>query len=195
MARPSHRQKILCEGMRVVHERGFAGASVRDIVRAAGVPQGSFSNHFASKEAFGLEVLELYFAESQALADATLRNTGLTPLARIAAYIDASIDRQRGDGMRNGCLMGNFSAEMGDHSEPIRQRLAQMQAEMQAALAACVAAAAAAGEIAPDSNAEALAGLIHAGLQGATLIAKTERSAAPLERLRDVLFATVLRRA
>ena len=57
MPKPSHREKILTEGLRVVHERGFAGASVRDIVQAAGVPQGSFTNHFASKEAFGLEVL------------------------------------------------------------------------------------------------------------------------------------------
>jgi integrase len=30
---------------------------VRDVVQAAGVPQGSFTNHFTSKEAFGLEIL------------------------------------------------------------------------------------------------------------------------------------------
>ena len=57
MPRPSHRAKILSEGLQVVHERGFGGASVRDIVHAAGVPQGSFTNHFTSKEAFGLEVM------------------------------------------------------------------------------------------------------------------------------------------
>src|SRR5882672_1420 len=55
MARESHKQKLLTEGLRVVHERGYGGASVRDIVAAAGVPHGSFTNHFASKEAFGLE--------------------------------------------------------------------------------------------------------------------------------------------
>ena len=58
MPRPSNREKILSEGLRVVHERGYAGASVRDIVHAAGVPQGSFTNHFATKEAFGLEILD-----------------------------------------------------------------------------------------------------------------------------------------
>src|SRR5690242_9670269 len=58
MPKPSHRETILTEGLRVVHERGFAGASVRDIIEAAGVPQGSFTNHFASKEAFCLEVLD-----------------------------------------------------------------------------------------------------------------------------------------
>ena len=61
MPRASTRERILTEGLRVVHERGFSGASVRDIVQAAGVPQGSFTNHFASKEAFGLEVIERLF--------------------------------------------------------------------------------------------------------------------------------------
>ena len=42
----------------VVHERGFAGASVRDILEVAKVPQGSFTNHFASKEAFCLEIAQ-----------------------------------------------------------------------------------------------------------------------------------------
>jgi TetR/AcrR family transcriptional repressor of nem operon len=31
---------------------GYNGTSVRDIVAAAGVPQGSFTNHFRTKEAF-----------------------------------------------------------------------------------------------------------------------------------------------
>ena len=61
MPKPSHREKLLTAGLEVVFERGYCGASVRDIVQAAGVPQGSFTNHFRSKEAFCLEVLERYF--------------------------------------------------------------------------------------------------------------------------------------
>jgi TetR/AcrR family transcriptional repressor of nem operon len=61
MPKPSNREQILKEGFRVVLERGYCGASVRDIVEAAGVPQGSFTNHFESKDAFCLEVLERYF--------------------------------------------------------------------------------------------------------------------------------------
>ena len=63
MAKPSNRERILTEGLRVVHAHGYAGASVRDIVQAAGVPQGSFTNHFTSKEAFGLEILEIVFRQ------------------------------------------------------------------------------------------------------------------------------------
>src|ERR1700716_2169409 len=102
MPKPSNREKILTEGLRVVHERGFAGASVRDIVQAAGVPQGSFTNHFASKEAFGLEVIALYFANGREVMPETLLNDSRPPLRRLAEYIDAGKDRLNQDSMRNG---------------------------------------------------------------------------------------------
>jgi TetR/AcrR family transcriptional repressor of nem operon len=57
MPKPSHREQLLKAGFKVVLERGYCGASVRDIVHAAGAPQGSFTNHFASKDAFCLELL------------------------------------------------------------------------------------------------------------------------------------------
>src|SRR5580658_3442005 len=62
MPKPSHREKLLEAGFDVVLERGYCGASVRDIVQAAGAPQGSFTNHFASKDMFCLELLNRYFA-------------------------------------------------------------------------------------------------------------------------------------
>src|SRR5580704_5207117 len=107
--KPSNREKLLSEGLRVVHERGY-GASVRDIVQAAGVPQGSFTNHFVSKEAFGLEVIDLYFARSLATMAETLRNDSLPPLQRLRAYIDTGKNRLNRVNMRSGCLFGNFTA-------------------------------------------------------------------------------------
>src|ERR1700704_6064589 len=101
MRKPSNRERILTQGLRVVHERGFAGASVRDIVQAAGVPQGSFTNHFASKEAFGLEVSELYLAAGREVMRDTLLNDALPPLQRLGGYIDAGMDRLNRDSMRN----------------------------------------------------------------------------------------------
>src|ERR1700684_2036189 len=93
MSKLSNRERILTEGLRVVHERGFANASVRDIVQAAGVPQGSFTNHFASKEAFGLEIIDIYSENTRRNIAATLRNDALDPLERLAAYIDLTEER------------------------------------------------------------------------------------------------------
>jgi AcrR family transcriptional regulator len=106
MARPSHREKLLHVGMQVVHARGFAGASVRDIVQAAGVPQGSFTNHFASKEAFGLEVIDL-FGHVRGLREIT---TSYQPLG---ADVPASAQQGRSvshPGQLSGQLVGPAAA-------------------------------------------------------------------------------------
>jgi TetR/AcrR family transcriptional repressor of nem operon len=193
MAKPSNREKILTQGLRVVHERGFAGASVRDIVQAAGVPQGSFTNHFASKEAFGLEVIELYLAAGREVMRDTLLNDALPPLQRLGGYIDAGMDRLNRDSMRNGCLFGNFTAEACEQSDAIRQRLLEIFAEVRGAIAYCLREAVSAGELPADFDCDEIAAFVVAALQGANLLAKAERSPAPVERLKRVLFSTVLR--
>lgn len=193
MAKPSNREKILAEGLRVVHARGFAGASVRDIVQAAGVPQGSFTNHFTSKEAFGLEIIDLYFADARELMHRTLRNDELPPLARLRGYIDATKARLNEDSMRNGCLFGNFTAEACDHSELIRQRLVEIFAEVQDAVADCLKAAVRAGELPADFKCDDVAGFVVSSLQGANLLSKAQRSPVPVDCFQQVLFSTVLR--
>jgi TetR/AcrR family transcriptional repressor of nem operon len=194
MPKPSHREKLLHVGMQVVHERGFGGASVRDIVQAAGVPQGSFTNHFTSKEAFGLEVIALYYASALENMRQTLRNDELPPLQRLRAYIDNGKNRLNKDSMKNGCLFGNFALEASDSSESIRLRLVEVFAEVQAAVAYCLRAAVKAGEISPATDCVEIAGFIVSSLQGANLLAKAQRSPVPVERFKEVLFASVLRR-
>ena len=52
MSKPSYREALLKAGLKVMFRAGYQAASVRDICAAAGVPQGCFTNHFRSKEAF-----------------------------------------------------------------------------------------------------------------------------------------------
>ena len=193
MPRPSHREKILTEGLRVVHERGFGGASVRDIVQAAGVPQGSFTNHFASKEAFALEIIDRYFATSREVIRHTLCNDSLPPLQRLAAYIDANIAHISENDTKNGCLFGNFAVEASEHSEPIRLRVVEVFVEVQKCVAYCVDAAVQLGELPANINGDTVAGFIVSSLQGAILLAKAQRDPAPVETFKTLLFSMVLR--
>ncbi|HEY7978767.1 MAG TPA: TetR family transcriptional regulator C-terminal domain-containing protein [Rhizomicrobium sp.] len=193
MERVSNREKILTEGLKVVHAQGFANASVRDIVAAAGVPQGSFTNHFESKEAFGLEILDLYFANNRAVMEETLLNDALDPLKRLRQWIDRNAARNECSGFRNGCLIGNFTAEAAAHSEAMRKRLIAIIAEIHAAIATCLKAAVKAGELPKGFDCSGTAEFIFTGLQGATLMAKAEGNAAPIDRFKKTLFAKVLR--
>ncbi len=192
MPRLSHWETLLHEGLRIVHERGFAGASVRDIVHAADVPQGSFTNHFASKEVFALEIIDLYLKSSRDVIRDTLHDLTRTPLARLAAYVDLNIARRSKNGVRHGCLLGNFAAEASEHSEAIRLRVVEIFAETQAAIASCLRDAVAAGELAAQTDCHELAGFIVSSLQGATLLGKAQRSGESERRFRQLLFSTVL---
>src|SRR5580658_6194954 len=165
MSRISNKDKILVNGLQVMLERGYVGASVRDIVEAAGVPQGSFTNHFESKEAFSLEILDIYFANSRVVIDETLRNDALPPLKRLRAYFDENISRIKNHDCKNGCLVGNFAAEASDHSEIIRKRLSEIYTELREAVAYCLKAAVKAGELPKSLRINEVANFIVTGLQ------------------------------
>ena len=61
---------------------------MRDICAAAGVPQGSFTNHFRSKEAFAKEVLDRYFDYLQGLVSQAMDDKSLKPRQRLKRYLD-----------------------------------------------------------------------------------------------------------
>lgn len=191
MSKLSNKEKILSQGLEVMHQQGFLGASVRDIVQAAGVPQGSFTNHFASKEAFALEILNIYFTRTTKVLEETLRNNALLPLARLRLYYDTIIHKIRECGMEKGCFIGNFSVEASEHSDLIRNRLVEIFGTVQQALIQCLKAAVQAGEIPAPVDVEALAGFMVSAMQGAILRAKVERSLRPLEQFRKMIFATI----
>ena len=192
MSRVSNRDRIVANGLKVMLERGYVGASVRDIVEAAGVPQGSFTNHFASKEAFSLEILDLYFANSRAVIGETLRNDALPPLKRLRAFFDANIASIRDHDVKDGCLVGNFAAEASDHSEIIRKRVSDIYTELREAIAYCLKAAVKAGELSKSLKIGEVASFIVTGLQGAWLVSKVERDLAFAENFKKTLFSTIL---
>jgi TetR/AcrR family transcriptional regulator, transcriptional repressor for nem operon len=191
MARPSNKADILREGLEVVRRRGFTAAGVREITAAAGVPQGSFTNHFPSKEAFGLEIIDRYFGDVRAVVRSTLESEG-EPLDRLRAYFDAIADRLEARGWQDGCLIGNMSLEAAEHSEPIRARLAEIFAEWREPFARCIEEAAASGRITVGVSATDLADFLLASWQGAILRMKVERTPEPLDRFKEIAFTTVL---
>jgi len=195
MPKPSHRDAILAAGLKVMFRSGFNGSSVRDIVAEAGVPQGSFTNHFRSKEAFAEAVLNHYFASVQGLVRAALEDPSLTPRLRLRRYLDIITSKLAADDWNRGCLIGDLSLEASGQSEPLRTRLALIYEEWRAPFAACIAEAQASGELATTFDPTDLAEFLLASWQGAMLRMKVERGPAPLERFKTIAFDTVFKEA
>lgn len=191
MGRKSVRDSILHTGLEVMFRTGYVGSSVRDIVAAAGVPQGSFTNHFASKEQFACEVLEHYFAHVKELMRQSLGDTSLAPRERLRRYLDVITARLEADEWNRGCLIGDLSLEAPGHSETLRTRLGEIFREWRAPFAKCIAEAQARGEIEARFTPDDLADFLLASWEGAILRMKVERDPAPLERFKRIAFATV----
>ncbi|MEZ2128598.1 MULTISPECIES: TetR family transcriptional regulator C-terminal domain-containing protein [unclassified Sinorhizobium] len=193
MAKQSHRERILEAGLKVMFRNGYVGASVRDIVAAAPAPQGSFTNHFRSKEEFAREVLDRYFDDLQQLVAQTLGDSSLSPRERLKRYLDLITERLAADGFSRGCLIGDFSLEAAPQSEMLRARLAAIFTEWRSPFAACIAEAQKAGEIATTLAPEELAEFLLSSWEGAILRMKVERNVEPLERFKRVVFSTIFK--
>ncbi len=176
--------------MKLLSEKGFNACSVQDITAEAGVPKGSFYNHFESKEALGVEIVEFY-GDRGNLRD-VLADGSIAPLERLRQYFvglnDMVIDR----GFEQGCLLGNFSAELSDQSPLIRTQLAGVYGKWTKIIEATIADGQAEQSIGQDLDARALAGFLLNAWEGATLRARAERSREAFDVFMDITFRKIL---
>lgn len=183
------REALIRCGTRVLTEKGFAATGIEEVLKAVGVPRGSFYHYFASKEVFGQAVIDNYAAYFARKLDRIFLDASCAPLERVRTFVDeACVGMARFD-FRRGCLIGNLGQEMGVLPEAYRDRLETVFLDWQARLAKCLRAARAAGEIAATADCEALAAFFWIGWEGAVLRAKLVRSEAPLRHFGEGFLA------
>src|SRR5277367_1014079 len=119
----STRDHLLQVGLRRIHAMGYASTGVKEILDEADVPKGSFYHHFASKEAFAKEVLELYVRGENERAEKILCDGKAAPLRRLRRYFEELIAVYGPTATVSGCMLGNLTLEMADHSESIQSLL------------------------------------------------------------------------
>ncbi len=165
---------------------------IQSIVEGAHVPKGSFYNHFLSKEAFGAEVIDAYSDRGQGKLRDCLCNPEVAPLVRLEAYFDDLIEAFRASNYARGCLLGNFSAEVADHSALIRENLAKHFGAWSGLFEKCISEAQEQGTIGNQFSAASLAGFIFNSWEGALLRMRVEKSDAPLIEFKEIVFGKLL---
>ena len=182
MGRYSFRNRLIASGTQTVHRRGFASVGVREITAAAKVAQGSFTNHFASKEEFGVAVMDHYTEQIQSIFQQTLRDKSRPPLARLQAYFETIVERFAENDWRYGCLAGNMALEAAEHSESIRERVRHYLDGAEAAFTDVINEAQRSGHLQLEGGAQSVAAALLEAWHGAMLRMKVERSPASLQR-------------
>jgi TetR/AcrR family transcriptional regulator, transcriptional repressor for nem operon len=194
MSVPNTRDHLLQIGLRQIRSMGYASTGIKEILDEAKVPKGSFYHYFPSKEAFAGEVLKLYAEEEAERCKNILEDSKAAPLKRLRRYFDELI-RIYGPAapVSGGCMLGNLSLEMADHSDLIQTTLHKSFANWQAAIASVLHEAIERGDIKQSNKAEDLAAFLLNNYEGAILRSKADRSIKPLEVFLHFTFDILLK--
>ncbi|MFI6294630.1 TetR family transcriptional regulator C-terminal domain-containing protein [Nonomuraea sp. NPDC050790] len=182
MARRSVRRQIVEAALEQFHTLGYNAAGVKVITDAAGVPKGSFYNHFDSKEALAVEALSRY-GEGR-LDDLTSGDAD--PLLRLRGHFEGLREEFTRRSYTRGCLIGNFGAEIADHSETIRTAVRGGLERWAGAIATTLAEAQRAGAVRADLDPQITARFLLNAWEGTLIRARADRS----EEAFDAFFTT-----
>jgi len=187
------RQAILTAAKRLIFIKGYNATSLDDFLGESGVGKGSFYHYFASKEAFAKEVLELYVRGENERAEKILRDGKGAPLRRLRRYFEELIAVYGPAAKVSGCMIGNLSLEMADHSDSIQSLLHESFSNWQTGVAGVLQEAINRGDLARSNKPQELASFMLNSYEGALLRSKADRSSKPLENFLHFTFNVLLK--
>ena len=185
------KMRLLEAGLGMLLRHGYNDLGVQALLKETGVPKGSFYHHFASKEDFALQAVDLYMANVHAGLDETLRDRSLPPLERVRGFLLATREKYETEGYL-GCLLGGLGQELSGVSEAFRLKIDACFGEIAERIAGCLEEARGRGDLPPETNSRALADLLIDCWEGAALRSRLRRDPAPLLTMLDFYFRATM---
>jgi TetR/AcrR family transcriptional repressor of nem operon len=187
MTQPT-RQLLLEKGIELLLQHGYHDLGITALLQATETPKGSFYHHFASKEDYALQVIDLYMQDVHAGLEQCLGDTSCPPLDRIRRFFHASEEKYRTQGYL-GCLLGGLGQELSGISDVFRSKVEQCLDAIASQLATCLREAVRQGDLPASVKPDRLAELLVNCWEGAALRTRLRRDPAPLREMLDFYFA------
>jgi len=165
----------------VFHTQGYHATGLNQLVAAGGAPKGSLYFHFpGGKQQLAAEAMEI---SGQHLCDQLreLLATAPDPGSAIAAVVEALAHHLTASDFRRACPIASVAVDAAD-SEPVRQACASAYSSWHRVIAEHLEAH---GMVAAQAGVLAMVAL--SGIEGALLLAKTQRDLAPLRAVGEHL--------
>jgi TetR/AcrR family transcriptional regulator, transcriptional repressor for nem operon len=184
--------RLAAAGYTLFKQQGYNATGIQQITDQAGVPKGSFYNHFESKEAFAAQIIRNYAVLVDQAWDTAMQDAPPQPLAAIRHLFSHFAQHHEDTGCQ-GCLVGNFAAEVAESSLPCRAVLGSVMHAWRDRLAALLEQAQQAGEARADIAPQALATFFWDAWEGAVLRMKIEHRTDPLKEVLSLMLDKLLR--
>lgn len=178
---PGTRERLLATAVRLLSERGLEGTGLAALIEASGTTKGSLYHFFPDGKAqWVAEALSLYSAQLLVGLEGRFAKAA-TPGAAVAGFIEDAARRQEQQGFAGGCPIGAVALDVAP-DDPLAAHCGALFDDWVDALAKHLRPGKA-------KDGRALAEWVIASFEGALLMARVRKSAAPLreaaKRLKD----------
>jgi TetR/AcrR family transcriptional repressor of nem operon len=113
-----NREKIVRAASEGFKLHGVDGIGIQELMKAAGMTNGGFYNHFPSKEELALEVYRQGFTDSLATLAAIRKAHPRSAQAAMQDMVDAYVTAAHRDHPESGCPSAALAVDAGRHGTP-----------------------------------------------------------------------------
>jgi len=191
--REETRSRLIRTGAEILCEQSYASMGIEAVLQRAGLSKGSFYHFFASKELFGLEVIQHYAEFFNRRLDRTLKPDGTSALTRLRRYTEDGMEGMARFDFKRGCLIGNLMQELAATHPAFRHAISEVLAGWEDRIADCLELAIADGDVHPSTDIRPYAEFFWTGWEGALMQAKRHQSVNPVTQFVHVFFMALPR--
>ena len=175
------RERIIEQATAVFNCKGYAGASMSDIMEATGLNKGGIYNHFESKDALALAsfeyAVEVLFTRISDLVDAEKHAAD-----KLLAILRAFARNLKDAPFAGGCPLLNTAVESDDAHPELRERVRVALGGLQQRIRKIARQGIDAGQIKPGVDADGLASVFVATLEGAVMLSNLYKKPVHMDR-------------
>jgi TetR/AcrR family transcriptional regulator, transcriptional repressor for nem operon len=167
----STKAHIIQTAAQLFNQKGFAGASMADIMAATGLKKGGIYNHFASKDEIALAAFDFNVAQLQQRFRLAMKGQRHA-IARLQACLDWYEQLLAEPTMAAGCPILNTSIDSDDTHPALRQRAQQAMDNWQKLFRNILDSGLQRAEISPDIDSAEVTTFLIAAIEGGVMMSK-----------------------
>ena len=180
------REHIIRQAATLFNQQGFSGSSMSDVMAATGLQKGGIYRHFESKEALALEAFDYAVNQMSARFTEALKERR-TAMERLHAIIGVFAELHENPPVPGGCPVMNAGIENDDGNPVLRDRARQAMDGLRALIRRTAQGGVARGELRAEVDADDLASVMVATLEGGVALSRLYDDGAHVRRAADHL--------
>ena len=178
------RERILASSAQLFNRQGYFGASLADIMRETGLEKGGIYNHFSSKEQLALESFDYAYGLIQERVRQALSGK-FNAIERLLAIVTVFQGILEDPQVAGGCPILNTAIESDDANEVLRDRARSAMDNWRTTIHRIVNKGIERQEIRPGADADEVASILIATLEGAIMLSNLYKDPLHIQRAAD----------